>query len=116
MTSAADQATAAAALAGGYPAVSSLITGWNATRQNNWLRGSVPDGPMLNGRFPPNFGVPDLVYRSWKITAARSRHPGGVNACLVDGSVRFVKDSVDRGVWHASWTRSGGEVASVSGE
>ena len=69
---------------------------------------------MLNGRFVPNAKVPDLVYKSAKITAARSRHPGGVNACMVDGSVRYVSDSVAREVWHASWTRNGGEIATIS--
>ncbi|WP_406695281.1 DUF1559 domain-containing protein [Singulisphaera sp. Ch08] len=113
-TSAGDQNTANAADAGGYAAISSLVTGWNGTRHNNWLRGSVPDGPILNGRFVPNSGVPDLVFKSAKITAARSRHSGGVNACLVDGSVRFVTNSVAKAVWHASWTRSGGEIETIS--
>ena len=31
------------------------------------------------------------------ISAANSRHPGGVNAALLDGSVRFVADGVDTG-------------------
>jgi prepilin-type processing-associated H-X9-DG protein len=106
------QDVANAADAGGFAAISSMVSGWNGTRQNNWLRGSVPDGPMLNGRFVPNAKVPDLVYFSTKITAARSRHPGGVNACLADGSVRFVKDSIARDPWHAVWTRAGGEVVS----
>lgn len=28
-----------------------------------------------------------------------SRHPGGVNAAFLDGSVRFLSDGVDRMVW-----------------
>ena len=31
--------------------------------------------------------------------AARSRHPGGVNVCMCDGSVRFVGDTVAYSVW-----------------
>jgi prepilin-type N-terminal cleavage/methylation domain-containing protein/prepilin-type processing-associated H-X9-DG protein len=31
--------------------------------------------------------------------AARSRHPGGVNATLCDGSVRFVSETVHRDTW-----------------
>ena len=31
--------------------------------------------------------------------AARSKHPGGVNAAMVDGSVRFVNDSIDTLTW-----------------
>ena len=30
---------------------------------------------------------------------ARSRHPGGVNACFVDGHVQFVKDSISQRTW-----------------
>jgi prepilin-type N-terminal cleavage/methylation domain-containing protein len=41
---------------------------------------------------------------------ARSHHPGGVNALLGDGSVRFVKDQVDGGVWRALGTIASGEV------
>jgi prepilin-type processing-associated H-X9-DG protein len=42
--------------------------------------------------------------------AATSQHRGGVNATMMDGSVRFVKDSIDLGVWRALATRAGGEV------
>jgi prepilin-type processing-associated H-X9-DG protein len=37
--------------------------------------------------------------------AARSRHPGGVNVLMIDGSVRFISDSVDRGLWDAIHSR-----------
>jgi prepilin-type processing-associated H-X9-DG protein len=37
--------------------------------------------------------------------AARSAHPGGVNASMLDGSIRFVSDDVDRDVWRAAGTR-----------
>jgi prepilin-type N-terminal cleavage/methylation domain-containing protein/prepilin-type processing-associated H-X9-DG protein len=43
---------------------------------------------------------------------ARSKHTGGVNAALADGSVRFVTDSIDLGTWRALGTRANGEVAS----
>ena len=41
--------------------------------------------------------------------AARSAHPGGVNAAMGDGSVRFVSDDIQGEVWAAMCTRSGGE-------
>jgi prepilin-type N-terminal cleavage/methylation domain-containing protein/prepilin-type processing-associated H-X9-DG protein len=41
--------------------------------------------------------------------AARSRHAGGVNACLVDGSVQFFPDQIDLAVWHALGSIDGGE-------
>lgn len=38
--------------------------------------------------------------------AARSTHPGGVNAALADGSVRFVVDDISQEVWRALGTRA----------
>jgi prepilin-type N-terminal cleavage/methylation domain-containing protein/prepilin-type processing-associated H-X9-DG protein len=43
---------------------------------------------------------------------ARSRHPGGVNAAMLDGSVQYVVDDVDLAVWRAAGTTQGGEVYS----
>jgi prepilin-type N-terminal cleavage/methylation domain-containing protein/prepilin-type processing-associated H-X9-DG protein len=42
--------------------------------------------------------------------AARSRHSGGVNLLLADGSVRFTRDSVNLTTWQALSTRNNGEV------
>ncbi|WP_422928249.1 DUF1559 domain-containing protein [Singulisphaera sp. PoT] len=44
--------------------------------------------------------------------AARSLHPGGVNALLADGSVRFFKNSISLPIWRALSTTMGGEVVS----
>jgi len=43
---------------------------------------------------------------------ARSFHPGGVNLLFGDGSVRFVKNSVNGSTWRALGTIAGGEVLS----
>ncbi len=43
--------------------------------------------------------------------AARSRHPTGLNVAMADGSVGFVSNSVDFGVWQALATIAGNEVA-----
>jgi prepilin-type N-terminal cleavage/methylation domain-containing protein/prepilin-type processing-associated H-X9-DG protein len=42
-----------------------------------------------------------------------SFHSGGANLLLMDGSVKFVKETVSLGVWNALGTRSGGEVISM---
>ena len=42
-----------------------------------------------------------------------SRHPGGVNLLLGDGSVRFIKDTINVPTWRALGTISGGEVISA---
>jgi prepilin-type N-terminal cleavage/methylation domain-containing protein len=43
--------------------------------------------------------------------AASSFHPGGTTVCLADGSVRFVRDSIDFTTWQAIGSRAGGEAA-----
>jgi prepilin-type N-terminal cleavage/methylation domain-containing protein/prepilin-type processing-associated H-X9-DG protein len=45
---------------------------------------------------------------------AASRHPGVVNVLFADGSVKAIKQTVNRLVWRALGTRSGGEVVSAS--
>jgi prepilin-type processing-associated H-X9-DG protein len=45
--------------------------------------------------------------------AARSKHTGGVNVALADGSVRFVADTVDLAVWRAMGTVAGGEAVTL---
>ena len=40
----------------------------------------------------------------------RSRHPQGVNVLAMDGSVHFVSDSIDYGVWKAMATIAGSEA------
>ena len=42
--------------------------------------------------------------------AARSKHTGGVNALLGDGSVRFIQSGIDLNTWRALGTMNGGEV------
>jgi prepilin-type N-terminal cleavage/methylation domain-containing protein/prepilin-type processing-associated H-X9-DG protein len=43
-----------------------------------------------------------------------SLHPSGVNVLMADGSVRFIKDTVDQQTWWALGARAGGEVISSS--
>ena len=44
---------------------------------------------------------------------ARSLHPGGLNALIGDGSVRFLKNSVNSAAWNSLHTIAGGEVLSA---
>ena len=41
-----------------------------------------------------------------------SRHPGGCNVMMGDGSVRFIKNSINVQTWQAIGTRNGGETVS----
>jgi prepilin-type processing-associated H-X9-DG protein len=44
---------------------------------------------------------------------ATSNHPGGVNAAMSDGSVRFIKSSVSMQTWMQLGTKANGEVISA---
>ena len=44
---------------------------------------------------------------------SRSYHPNGVQASLLDGSVKFFGNSINVRIWQALSTREGGEAASV---
>jgi prepilin-type N-terminal cleavage/methylation domain-containing protein/prepilin-type processing-associated H-X9-DG protein len=45
--------------------------------------------------------------------AFNSRHTGGINAAMVDGSVKFVTDGIDPNTWQAAGTRNGGETLTL---
>jgi prepilin-type N-terminal cleavage/methylation domain-containing protein/prepilin-type processing-associated H-X9-DG protein len=49
---------------------------------------------------------------TYAAVTARSYHPGGVNALFCDGSVRFIKDSINWMTWRALGTIASGEVIS----
>jgi prepilin-type N-terminal cleavage/methylation domain-containing protein/prepilin-type processing-associated H-X9-DG protein len=44
--------------------------------------------------------------------ASRSWHSGGVNVLFADGSVKFIKNSINQQTWWALGTKAGGEVIS----
>ncbi|WP_165251032.1 DUF1559 domain-containing protein [Paludisphaera soli] len=59
----------------------------------------------LDGNTGPNRNADSII-------APSSNHAGGVNMLFLDGSVRFVKDSINYQTWTALGTRDGGEVVS----
>lgn len=86
---------------------------------------SVHAGTFFSTLFPPNTGVPDvfpyglateprapwLSSTSDIVVSARSHHAGpGVVTTMADGSVRFVADAVDAGVWRDAGSRAGREM------
>jgi prepilin-type N-terminal cleavage/methylation domain-containing protein/prepilin-type processing-associated H-X9-DG protein len=64
---------------------------------------SVPDTDLIAIR--EENGGPTFA-----AVTARSYHPGGVNALMGDGSVRFVKSAISGSTWRALGTVAGGEV------
>ena len=53
-----------------------------------------------------------ITLPTYGAVTVRSYHPGGVNAQMMDGSVRFIKNSISQQVWRAIGTRANGEVIS----
>ncbi|QEH34394.1 putative major pilin subunit [Aquisphaera giovannonii] len=52
-------------------------------------------------------------YPARLVMTVSSLHPGGVNVTMCDGSVRFVKETIDRNTWRAIGSSNGGEVVSA---
>ena len=91
---------------------------WSGRRSAIWINGHYGDA-LYNNYFTPNAKQWDCgdsfgggTYSSKALTAARSGHPGGVNALFADGSVHFIRDSIPAATWQALATRAGGEVVS----
>jgi prepilin-type N-terminal cleavage/methylation domain-containing protein/prepilin-type processing-associated H-X9-DG protein len=99
---------------------------WNSTgtgfidlqRGENWAHGSMAMA-MFNTVVTPN-AFNDTWTHCGRNASSRavlsnadSYHPGGVNCCMTDGSVKFIKDSINQATWWALGTRAGGEVVSA---
>lgn len=85
-----------------------------ASRGRLWA-GQAYENTSYNHFFQPNADQYDCYF--WVAAgfkAARSNHPAGVQATLLDGSVRFVAETVDLNTWRATATRAGGEVVDSS--
>ena len=74
---------------------------------------------LFNTIAPPNLYNGSFAYCSRigsggrsDLSNADSWHPGGVNVTMADGSVRFVKNSINMQTWMALGTKAGGEVIS----
>jgi prepilin-type processing-associated H-X9-DG protein len=70
---------------------------------------NVPAPHSLNWSLPPN-NPPCLYLGQWGF---RSRHPGGANFLFADGSVKFIKNSIDYLTYRSLGTRANGEVVSA---
>ena len=87
-------------------------TNYRWDRQTNWIDGDYRH-TLYDHYYTPNSTTYDCLrgpMHGWR--TARSRHPGGVNILFVDGSVHFVKNTINLTAWQAIATVAGGEVVS----
>jgi prepilin-type N-terminal cleavage/methylation domain-containing protein/prepilin-type processing-associated H-X9-DG protein len=78
---------------------------YNHTLPPNWNR------KVSSGQLHYNCGDTGITYFH---VSASSYHTGGVNLVMADGSVRFVRDSINFPAWQAMGSKAGGEVVSDS--
>jgi prepilin-type N-terminal cleavage/methylation domain-containing protein/prepilin-type processing-associated H-X9-DG protein len=71
--------------------------------------GAPNDVACTNGQDPNN----NLYVGPAGSAPPTSQHPGGVNVAFGDGSVKFVKDTVNLQAWWGLGTKAGGEVISA---
>jgi prepilin-type N-terminal cleavage/methylation domain-containing protein/prepilin-type processing-associated H-X9-DG protein len=93
------------------PVPTSMLDGQDASG-GRWDAGYAAD-TRYNHVIPPNGPSCDCDNDdAGRCTAytATSRHSGGVNVLMCDGSVRFVKSTVNAVTWWAVGTRANGEV------
>ena len=86
-----------------------------ASIQNKSGGDQAPNNPGLFCVSEPGMQLPCFPGNSDSdsFAGARSRHPGGVSVLLGDGSVRFVKDTVNAAIWIGLNSIAGGEVISA---
>ena len=95
---------------------SSYLTAWNGWRGYCWMIGKAHATGFST------FAEPNPAHPDWGVEfgsgffAARSRHPSGVNVAMVDGSVRFVSDSIERATWQAMGAMNDGGALLPIGE
>jgi prepilin-type N-terminal cleavage/methylation domain-containing protein len=97
-----------------YQTQTASLKNW---RGQTWAKGSQGH-TMFNVVSQPGFkahtwnSCSDANIGNSLFDNANSQHPGGVNALIADGSVRFIKETINQQTWWALGTRATGEVIS----
>ena len=70
---------------------------WPDSRKywNRWWHSGWYEDAFFDTTVAINKGGPTKTTHDWhSVTAASSKHPGGANFAFVDGSVRFIKETI----------------------
>ena len=103
------------------PGGNTFMTRFTPNATKDYLALNTGGGDYLNG---PPFCTNEPVQQlpcytdggsndSTAFAGARSRHSGGINTGMGDGSVRFIKNTISPQIWIGINTISGGEVVSA---
>jgi prepilin-type N-terminal cleavage/methylation domain-containing protein/prepilin-type processing-associated H-X9-DG protein len=84
----------------------SWVMGENCCTSYNHV--AVPNGFSCGGT-----GFQGTMTNMAMQVSPTSYHPGGVNLCMGDGSVRFINETIDLLTWRAAGTRRGGEALNL---
>jgi prepilin-type N-terminal cleavage/methylation domain-containing protein/prepilin-type processing-associated H-X9-DG protein len=110
---------------GQYPVVRGLGPAGGPTARHRFWRWADPGSAFGTSGQPNNKGVPTNEGVAWPTTTATagnqagqneepySFHRGGVNALFGDGSVRFIKESIDLAAFRSILSLAGGETVSA---
>jgi prepilin-type N-terminal cleavage/methylation domain-containing protein/prepilin-type processing-associated H-X9-DG protein len=84
----------------------------------DWLLDQCGKGGSYSHIMLPNtkscwWGTGDNPNTDTTLVGASSKHPGGVNVAMLDGSVKFIKSTVSTQTWWALATKAGGEIISA---
>lgn len=109
--------------------MSETLKAWSED-DNDW-RGDIHNddgGFRFQTLLSPNSTAPDVIASGWfqntddplmpavagagnaQIMAARSRHAGGVNVVMCDGSVDFINNGIGLNIWQGMGSMDGGET------
>jgi prepilin-type N-terminal cleavage/methylation domain-containing protein/prepilin-type processing-associated H-X9-DG protein len=84
---------------------------WHSHTDALFNTAAPPNWKCQNGAGGAGVGGAGLAWDSCSgIVPARSRHTGGVNVCLADGSVHFIGDSIDLTTWQRLGNAQDGQV------
>ena len=100
------------ALALDYQAAPAVVA--YGSKGGDWLDNNCGKGGGYSHIITPNkqacFFSNATVSKQYTMIGASSYHSGGVNVGMLDGSVRFVKNTIAQATWWAISTRAGGEI------
>ena len=99
-----------------YTGVGNFLPAWDQ-KGDDWMHNNCAQGGCYSHISTPNkracfWNDETSSHTFYTLVGTSSNHPGGVNVGMIDGSVKFVKDTVAPVTWWALATKAGGEVIS----